>query len=369
MAVSLCTVCKNRANHYKQTILRNIQDNKDDATVEFILLDYNSNDDLEQWVKDNLSQYIESGLFTYYKTFEPQYFQRSHSRNMAFRLASGNLVCNVDADNFTGPSFSAYLTKAFSGEGNLFMCAGGQFDKISYSDIGGRICMRPKDFWEIGGYDEDMVNYGFEDFDLVNRLVLAGVEKKLITDDVFLNVIRHDLVDRITEEFPYKNIKSVMIHYIGPSTSKMLLLFLNGNYAMATITKEQNRNAADKSIRFAEHGINMITIDEGNWVKGTVQTGPPEGLNLMSAQNNLIYTAQNINEDSIRLKSDTDIFDFHTIYDKQSIENAIMFYSETYNRTKMQQNLAQKTIRPNLNAIGSGTVYKNFDYNNPIFLQ
>jgi glycosyltransferase involved in cell wall biosynthesis len=106
MRVSLCTVCKNRAHHYKKTILKNIHDNIHDSNVEFILLDYNSQDDLEEWVRDNLQDYIEMGVVTYYKTFDPLYFQRSHSRNMVFRLAKGDLICNIDADNYTGYSFS-----------------------------------------------------------------------------------------------------------------------------------------------------------------------------------------------------------------------------------------------------------------------
>jgi len=124
MVVSLCTVCKNRSAHYKATILKNIADNIHDPNVEFILLDYNSEDDLEEWVRHNLTEHIESGIFTYYKTNEPEYFHRSHSRNMAFRLAKGDILCNVDADNFTGYSFTNYLRECFMKSENIFVCAG-----------------------------------------------------------------------------------------------------------------------------------------------------------------------------------------------------------------------------------------------------
>ena len=97
--ISFCTVCMNRLYHLKQTLPRSIKDNMDYPNVEFVLLDYNSEDGLENWVNTEMSDYIDSGVLVYYKTEEPEHFHRSHSRNVMFKLASGDILINLDADH------------------------------------------------------------------------------------------------------------------------------------------------------------------------------------------------------------------------------------------------------------------------------
>lgn len=370
MIVSLCTVCKNRAHHYKQTILKNIQDNGTDGNVEFLLLDYNSDDDLEEWVKEHLMEHIESGVFSYYKTFDPLYFDRSHSRNMAFRLAQGNLVCNVDADNYTGPSFAAYLSQEFSADNDIFLCAGGEHDSISCSDIGGRICVSAKDFVALGGYDEEMRNYGFEDYDLISRLEMTHLKKKLIKNASYLRVINHDIKERITEEFVYKNIKDVSIHYINPSMSKILFLFIDDTFSFGTVINDKNHNSADRSYRFTnnDHHYSII-IAEQNWLKGRME---PSGVNtwkLIPEGSDAVFNLEYDPElDYYHFRSDFDNFQLYVFGKPDLIEEAILFYSETYNRIKMLQNKELGILNPNKVAGGAGVVYKNFNYDNPIIL-
>ena len=81
--------------------------------MEFVLLDYNSTDGLEEWVKE-LQYYIDTGILVYYRTEEPLNYHRTHSRNMAFRLSTGDIVCNLDADNFLGEGFASYILDIFN---------------------------------------------------------------------------------------------------------------------------------------------------------------------------------------------------------------------------------------------------------------
>lgn len=370
MIVSLCTVCRNRAPHYKQTILKNIMDNEGNGNVEFLLLDYNSDDDLEEWVKINLHDHIQSGLVSYYKTFEPQYFHRSHSRNMAFRLAKGDLVCNVDADNFTGQGFAAYLMNEFSTDNNIFLCAGGENDGIPYPDMGGRICISMDDFKAIGGYDEDMCNYGFEDFDLISRLEMNQLKKKLIGDECYLTAIKHEIKSRIIEEFAYKNIKHTLIHYVSPSVSKLLLLFQDDTYALGTLLVVSGNFPLTEVRPFMNNDLyGRIFLVEDCWNKGTVRSCGHGNWNLISEETvmscRLTYPAES---GDYHLTANDDELDFYKLSDPQLVEEAVLFYSKMVNRLKMKQNQDQRMIRPNKTAGGMGTVYKNFNYNHPIVL-
>lgn len=368
MLFSFCTVCKNRAAHYKETILKNIQDNLNAENIEFILLDYNSEDDLEAWVKANLMQHIESGLLTYYKTFEPAYFLRSHSRNMAFRLAKGDILCNIDADNFTGHGFLTYLMKEFNSPNDVFVCSGGQFDKILSSDIGGRICISNRDFQKTGGYDEEMSNYGFEDYDLINRLEILGVKKKLITNRAFFNVINHDTKDRIKEEFPYKNLEKVLINYITPWQSMMLLLFSNDTFALATLINEKTCRASERITQNNLEVKNLVSIIEGRWTQGNVNRATKGILELITSDAIVYSLGPSDHNQTYTLKGASIDDKFYILTDKSSIESAVQFFSESYNRAIMEKNFFEKICSPNLHPIGTGIVYKNFDYTNPIEL-
>src|SRR5688572_14300277 len=96
--ISFCTVCMNRMHHLMLTLPKNIQTNRHYGNLEFIVMDYNSADGLSAWIKNEMSEYLAQGLLVYYQYDEARFFDRSHSRNMMFKLATGDIVCNVDAD-------------------------------------------------------------------------------------------------------------------------------------------------------------------------------------------------------------------------------------------------------------------------------
>lgn len=168
--VSICTNCMNRAGDLEQTLHQNILDNIGYLpNVEFIVLNYNSQDHLDELIKDTLWMYIESGLLTYYKTVEPQYYSMTHSRNITFKLATGDIVTNVDADHFTNKGFAQYLN----------MLANQRTEKVvfvkSRQKNRGRLGFFKHEFVDLlGGYNEDIQGYGYDDADLLHRATALG---------------------------------------------------------------------------------------------------------------------------------------------------------------------------------------------------
>ena len=75
------------------------------------LLDYNCPDGTGEWVRSTLGDDLKSGRLIYWRTSAPNDFHFSHSRNMAAPLASGKILCLVDADNFTGQDFAFYVAR------------------------------------------------------------------------------------------------------------------------------------------------------------------------------------------------------------------------------------------------------------------
>ena len=152
--ISFCTICMNRLHDLMITLPVNIYHNRDYPNVEFVIVNYNSQDKLDEWMKGYMIIYIEAGILIYVHTTEPKFYSMSHSRNVAFKVATGEIVSNVDADNFTGPGFAKILNllAEVRPEKTVFTR-----DKTMTH---GRLGFYKKEWLELGGYDEDLLGYG-----------------------------------------------------------------------------------------------------------------------------------------------------------------------------------------------------------------
>ena len=193
--ISFCTVCMGRTHHLAKTYLKNIEDNKDYPNIEFVLLNYNSNDNMDGWVRQNLYEYIESGIVKYYKTFEPSVFHASKAKNLAHRIASGDVLVNLDADNFTGRDNAFYLNHLYVNSPSKILVHFSSYNWKFYDTIG-RIAIKKEDFLALNGYREDFGPMKMQDIDLLKRCKLANIKTVRVELINFLRTIKHDDKDR-----------------------------------------------------------------------------------------------------------------------------------------------------------------------------
>ena len=170
MKISFCTVSKDRLNFLQQTLPENIRDNED-YDVEFVILNYNSSDGIDDYIRDYWGALIKAGKLSYFKESTAQHFKPAHSRNLCMRLASGDIICNVDADNFTG-KICKFINKAFE-KNKTIICSPYIFTKQAL-DTHGRIAIKKTEWLRIGGYDESLIGWGGEDWDLIRRCQKMG---------------------------------------------------------------------------------------------------------------------------------------------------------------------------------------------------
>ena len=167
--VSFYTTCKNRLEHLRVTLPKNLSNHAADENVEFVVLDYDSGDGLEEWIKGNMMGYIESGKLSYYRVTGYPKFQMSHSKNVAAKLTKGSILCNIDSDNETGHMFSEWLRKSVRN--------GRWAGTESFTDdFGGRQAFTRSDFYALAGFDEQLVGWGSDDFDIAARAGLIGLK-------------------------------------------------------------------------------------------------------------------------------------------------------------------------------------------------
>lgn len=237
--ISFCTAVRNRITHLKHTLPKNIKDNQSYQNVQFIILDYGSSDGLGDWIKDNMLKYIQNGVLVYYYYSIPKFFNRANSRNIAFRLADGDIICNLDADNYTGDSFAAYINEEFNNFSDTFLTAYDKNNKFVQRDILGRICCHKSDFIAVGGYDERFQEYGYEDIDLINRLVTLNKTQRIITHSKYLHAITHDNFSRVCEERLYKLFYKLYVRHITYYKSEFALFLNNSNCIFLIVTDIQ----------------------------------------------------------------------------------------------------------------------------------
>ena len=201
------TTCKGRAFHVESTLLQNIEDNPSHS--KFVLLDYNSQDGLIPWLQSNCMPLIRSGKLVVYSFPSADKFHVAHAKNMAHRLAiqeGADFLVTLDADNFTGSSFEAFILEKFSREKNIFLCPkvvglGSGAVRIAPRGVAGRLVVRSQDFIKAGGYDEKYATWHGEDVDLVARLKRMGYAARFI-DPIYLDAIRHGAGLRF-KEYPH----------------------------------------------------------------------------------------------------------------------------------------------------------------------
>lgn len=218
--ISICTTCMNRAEDVKQTLLQNIADNIGYGKVEFVLLNYNSTDGLDRWVKDEAANYIDNGILNYYRTYEPKFYSMTHSRNVAFKLAQGDIVNNVDSDHFTNPGFAERI--------NLLANQGVKkpmFIKSSQKNRG-RIGFFKKQFMWLGGYNEYIRGYGFDDEDLRIRACAVGFIALKFGGQFFSHVQDH-------KRHPVKNYENKDWKYTQRLNTMISILNYFGGYFVA----------------------------------------------------------------------------------------------------------------------------------------
>jgi GT2 family glycosyltransferase len=350
--ISFATVCMNRLHHIRQTLPKNIEDNKQYENVEFILLDYNSTDGLEDWVRENMQEHIQSGKLIFYRTTEPEYFKRSHSRNMAMRLCEGDIICNVDADNYTGNGFAEYINKKFNKTKNIFLAGSFSEQFMEYKDSYGRFCAWKDDFIKIGGYDEEMESYGHEDTDLYERFGRYGRIEVNIGQIQYLHSISHSDQERTGNEFFRKNILKFYMTYLG-NGRRVLFLYRNGMFEMGTLVENYYSLPSPSAIQ------------EQGWLKGKWEEDHNE-LRLTFEDN----TAHSMYTDNDRANYMSNEKEGKLLYSHVTnstlLYNMMLSYSIITNSNRIHLNETKNKIKVNesIGGFGKGIVYKNFDNTN-----
>src|SRR5271168_3587589 len=191
--IVFCTTCKGRAQHLEQTLPKNLADNPSD-NCRFVVLDYGSIDHLTPYLKLHHHKAIKSCKLTVYHFPTAGVFHMTHAKNMAHRvgmLEGGDVLVNLDADNYTERGFADYIESALLGKiEETFLYARWRTAPRIPKGCSGRIVVSKRAFLNAGGYDEKYDTWGPDDKDFSTRLRRLGYTSQEI-DRRYLNAVLH----------------------------------------------------------------------------------------------------------------------------------------------------------------------------------
>lgn len=143
-----------------------------DDDCELILLDYQSPDNLQDYIFSNFEKELESGKLKYFYLTNDYNFSCAYAKNVAHRLASGNVLFNLDADGYITSSLIKELRQLKDNQ--LFVPRLYGDDEGTY----GRLGYVRDTFYKLNGYNEYVVGMQDDDGNLRARaLVLPLIPK------------------------------------------------------------------------------------------------------------------------------------------------------------------------------------------------
>ena len=354
--ISFCITCMNRLKHLQETLEKNILDNFLVDEVEFVVLDYNSQDGLEEWIAQSMMKYIEMGILVYYRTTEPVHYLRSHSRNMVFRLAEGKIVCNLDADNYLGEGFAEFMLKEFQEKKKIFYTS-----NLCVRDVFGRVCLEKEAFMAVKGYNELLVGYGVEDADLFKRLTCIGHRRHVFIQESFYGALTHEDNERVVEEPLLKKLYALYLDYIDPYSTRILMLYKEHFWGMGALQNNVAMNCNRNNIECDR--IEQCMSDKYRFV---VKEEWKE-CEWCNVDGGILLNGKYLFVDNQKGLCYRDRY-FYKVTDVDLIVTVVLLITEALNYSKVKRTLDNNECI-NSQGFGCGTVFRNFDYANRIILK
>jgi hypothetical protein len=231
----------NRTHHLKKTYLQNIQccvNTDAKCQLEFILLNFNSSDDIDDYIKSN-NDFNEYDInFRCIRNSSAKYFDMSRTKNILGKYATGDILCWIDADNFIYDNFVNFIHTSFSDNNEIIM-------SVAYSQytsgMCGRVVCTKSHFQKIGGYDESMKGWGYEEIDFTTRSVKCGVSNINIPTK-YMGKLNH------TDDERLKNYEPLLKYKLPASHSHHQMKFKSNyeNFRLSSSNIKKNILIANK---------------------------------------------------------------------------------------------------------------------------
>ena len=208
MIISFCIPCMNRTYDLKKIMSSLIETANVSPPVEILVLDYNSQDDLAEYIESvrKENKLLPENKLTYLKYTGRDYYHMAHARNLATLAASGEWIIPFATDIVPHKEFIQRLRMIIDKDKPGIVYGG-------VGLVGVSVC-RKDEFIAAGGYDERFEFYGPEDKELLGRLIRRG--NRLVGYDPRLLEVMHTIARERRRNYRVQYSKRESHHLMFP---------------------------------------------------------------------------------------------------------------------------------------------------------
>ena len=166
MLISYCVPCMNRAYDLKITLPFTIIAANNSQPIEIVILDYDS--------KDNLVEYVEEvqkscKFLLLVKSYDHKYYSPTHARNIVNLASHGEYIITSDVDIILHDDFFKIIRNIIEKENPVWM-----YEKKDSGIMGRPPIFKRDEYIAAGGYDERFNVCGPDDKDICMRMLRRG---------------------------------------------------------------------------------------------------------------------------------------------------------------------------------------------------
>ena len=177
MIISYCIPVHNRTYDLRETLPGIIKAANNSPPVEIVILDYNSRDDLADYLYREIAG-VQSFIgaiptswnlgtaLTYRKYEGRDHYHMAHARNLAMLASSGEFIISSNADLLVDENYFKVVRDALEAEDLTWI----RHHRRQIGIVG----VKRDEFIDAGGFDERFEYYGKEDRDIDARLERRG---------------------------------------------------------------------------------------------------------------------------------------------------------------------------------------------------
>jgi len=309
--VSIICACKNRYEALKIALNSWIMF---DEVKEIIIVDWSSDKPI-----DNLLEL--DGRIRIIRVDGKKYFNLSQPLNLAASIATGDYILKLDCDYVINPYYN--FIKEYKIDQNSFLSGNAEYKNFEYYDdnnelkidmgsmsvedilnyvnlysnyfryLKGMLFVSKKNFLKVGGFDEDIQSYGWEDGEIIKRLESLNLEHKKLSFDYKIFHIPHPDRKRFEysedysiedenyfrkvmesqyspESLPFQIDYALVSHYIEKNKTKLIeegkLINIHDNISTETYFRERKiqwiLEKLDNNYYMANEKTDQIIIDK-----------------------------------------------------------------------------------------------------------
>jgi len=363
--ISFCLIINNNWERFEQTLFENIQDSVAYENFEFVILDFNSSRKTKAWFKENVNNLINKGEIAYYKLSQTRAFNRSHATNLICKLASGDIICLIEAGQLIGKDFCNYINGWFKINSNIMIVSpSAEPNNANFTTYYERImAVKKVDFLHVKGFDEKTKTTVFEDTDLIRRLELSRIEKITKNDT---DLVPQWSAEKLSLDYVYLTLDKILVQHIDPSQSRIIFMYNTGVFEMSILTNNITRGSDDFKYSYRKRRIKS-KFQTSSWISGRwhfAHDNETLVLNPMKGKKISLYPKEWFYETALKGKK-VEFYNINTRDDKKELIN---LHYQSKNQQLFKENAHKKNIYLNSSGFGKGAVYKNFCSDLPIII-